>query len=181
MKVQNNIMHGTTVLCVKRDGKIAIGGDGQVTMGSTIVKAKAKKVREIIPGRVLAGFSGATADALTLFERLEGKLKEYNNNLPRACVELAKEWRMDKALRRLEALLIAIDKDHMFLISGNGDVIEPDENVIAIGSGAMAALGAAIALLNNTGMSAREIVVESLKIASNICIYTNDNFTIEEL
>lgn len=172
---------GTTVLCVKRDGKIALGGDGQVTLGSTIVKSKAKKVREIIPGKVIAGFAGSTADALTLFERLEAKLKDYNYNLQRAAVELAKDWRMDKSLRRLEALLLAVDKEHIFLMSGTGDVIEPDENIISIGSGSMAAQAAALSLIKHTQLPAKQIVEESLKIASKLCIYTNDTFVIEEL
>jgi ATP-dependent HslUV protease subunit HslV len=172
---------GTTVIAVRRDGKVAIGGDGQVTFGNTILKHRARKVRRLYKGQVLVGFAGATADALTLFERLEKKLEAYSGQLLRAAVELSKDWRTDKILRRLEAFLIACDREHMLLISGAGDVVEPDEEVIAIGSGAPMALSAAKALLRFTDLSAREIVETSLRIAAEVCIYTNDEIVIEEL
>jgi len=172
---------GTTVIAVRRAGKVAIGGDGQVTFGNTILKHRARKVRRLYKGLVLVGFAGATADALTLFERLEKKLEAYSGQLLRAAVELSKDWRTDKILRRLEAFLIACDKEHMLLISGAGDVVEPDEEVIAIGSGAPMALSAAKALLRFTDLSAREIVETSLKIAAEVCIYTNNEIVIEEL
>jgi ATP-dependent HslUV protease subunit HslV len=172
---------GTTVIAVRRDGKVAIGGDGQVTFGNTILKHRARKVRRLYKGQVLVGFAGATADALTLFERLEKKLEAYSGQLLRAAVELSKDWRTDKILRRLEAFLIACDKEHMLLISGAGDVVEPDEEVIAIGSGAPMALSAAKALLRFTDLSAREIVETSLRIAAEVCIYTNNEIVIEEL
>jgi ATP-dependent HslUV protease subunit HslV len=172
---------GTTVIAVRRDGKVAIGGDGQVTFGNTILKHRARKVRKLYKGQVLVGFAGATADALTLFERLEKKLEAYSGQLLRAAVELSKDWRTDKILRRLEAFLIACDKEHMLLISGAGDVVEPDEEVIAIGSGAPMALSAAKALLRFTNLSAREIVETSLRIAAEVCIYTNNEIVIEEL
>jgi len=172
---------GTTILCVRRDGKVAIAGDGQVTMGNTILKQNAKKIRRMFGDKVLAGFSGATADALTLFEKFEGKLEAYRGNITRAAVELAKDWRTDKILRRLEALLIITDSDHTFIISGTGDVIEPEEGIAAIGSGGPYAQAAARALYENTSYSAREIVEKSMNITSNICIYTNENITIEEL
>ncbi|MDP1759182.1 MAG: ATP-dependent protease subunit HslV [Thermodesulfovibrionales bacterium] len=172
---------GTTILCVRRDGKIAIAGDGQVTMGSTVLKHNAKKVRTMYDNKIIAGFSGATADAFTLFERFEAKIESYRGNIKRAAVELAKDWRTDKMLRRLEALLIIADKEHTFIISGTGDVIEPEDGVAAIGSGGPYAQAAAKALFENTNLPAREIVEKSMKIASNICIYTNENITIEEL
>ena len=172
---------GTTVIAVRRDGKVAIGGDGQVTYGNTILKHRARKVRRLYKGQVLVGFAGATADALTLFERLEKKLEAYSGQLLRAAVELSKDWRTDKILRRLEAFLIACDREHMLLISGAGDVVEPDEEVIAIGSGAPMALSAAKALLRFTDLSAREIVETSLRIAAEVCIYTNNEIVIEEL
>jgi ATP-dependent HslUV protease subunit HslV len=172
---------GTTVIAVRRNGKVAIGGDGQVTFGNTILKHRARKVRKLYKGQVLVGFAGATADALTLFERLEKKLEAYSGQLLRAAVELSKDWRTDKILRRLEAFLIACDKEHMLLISGAGDVVEPDEEVIAIGSGAPMALSAAKALLRFTNLSAREIVETSLRIAAEVCIYTNNEIVIEEL
>lgn len=175
------MLKGTTVLAVKRNGKIAMAGDGQVTFGNTVLKQKARKVRKLYKGQVLAGFAGATADALTLFERLEKKLEAYSGQLLRAAVELAKDWRTDKILRRLEAFLIACDKEHILLISGAGDVVEPDEEVIAIGSGGPIALAAAKALLRYTSLSAKEIAEISLKIAGEICIYTNSEITIEEL
>lgn len=172
---------GTTVIAVRRYGKVAIGGDGQVTFGNTILKHRARKVRRLYKGQVLVGFAGATADALTLFERLEKKLEAYSGQLLRAAVELSKDWRTDKILRRLEAFLIACDREHMLLISGAGDVVEPDEEVIAIGSGAPMALSAAKALLRFTDLSAREIVETSLRIAAEVCIYTNNEIMIEEL
>ena len=174
-------MEATTVLCVRRSGGVAIGGDGQVTMNTTIVKHTAKKVRKLYQDKCLAGFAGATADAFTLFERFEKKLEQYNGNLTRAAVELAKDWRMDKFLRRLEALLIVADQDHTFILSGTGDVVEPDDGIAAIGSGGSYAQAAAKALNKHTDMSAAEIVKESLAIASEICIYTNDKIVIEEL
>lgn len=175
------MIHGTTVLCVRRDGKVAIGGDGQITMGNIILKHNAKKIRKMCGERVLAGFSGATADALTLFEKFEGKLESYRGNITRAAVELAKDWRTDKVLRRLEALLIVADMEHTLIISGTGDVIEPEEGVAAMGSGGPFAQASARALYENTSLSAREIVEKSMKITADICIYTNENITIEEL
>ncbi len=172
---------GTTVIALKHRGKSVMGGDGQVTFGDTILKSSAKKVRKIFDGRVVAGFAGSTADAFTLFDRFESKLQKYQGNLMRASVELAKDWRTDKILRRLEALLIVMDKDHMFIISGSGDVVEPEEGVAAIGSGGNYALAAAKALLRHSNLSAEEIVRESLRIASEICVYTNEKFVIESL
>lgn len=176
------MFHATTIVAVRRDGKAAVAGDGQVTMGEhTIMKHGARKVRRLAQGRVLAGFAGAVADAFTLFEKFESKLEEYHGNLPRAAVELAKEWRMDKMLRKLEALLVVLDREHMFVISGTGELIEPDEPVIAIGSGGPYALAAARALYHNTTLSAKAIAEESLRVASGICVYTNDRITVEEL
>ena len=175
------MFHATTILCVRRDGKVAIGGDGQVTMGTTVFKQNAKKIRTIYNEKVIAGFAGATADAFTLFEKFESKLEAYRGNITRAAVELAKDWRTDKILRRLEALLIIADREHTFIISGTGDVIEPEEGIAAIGSGGAYAQAAAKALFENTQLSAREIVEKSMKIAGNICIYTNENINIEEL
>lgn len=174
-------MHGTTILGVKLKGKVAIGGDGQVTLGHTVVKATAQKIRTLYDGKVIAGFAGATADAFTLFEKFEGKLKEYKGNLKRAAVELAKDWRSDKMLRRLEAMIIVADKKTLLLVSGTGDVLEPDDDIIAIGSGGNYALAAAKALIDNKNLTASQIVERSLKIASEICIYTNNNIMIEEL
>lgn len=171
----------TTILAVKKDGKVAIAGDGQVTYNQTVLKAKANKIRTMQEGKVLAGFAGSTADALTLFEKFESKLKEYSGNLVRAAVELAKEWRTDKILRRLEALLIVADKNHLLTISGNGDVIEPDDGISAIGSGGPYALAAARALIRNTKFGAREIVTQSLTIAAEICVFTNENINVEEV
>lgn len=171
----------TTVVAVIKDGKVAMCGDGQVTMNQTVIKHKAKKIRKMFEGKVLAGFAGSAADGLALFEKFEKKLEEYHGNLPRACVELAKEWRMDKALRRLEALLLAADKDHLFVLSGTGDVVEPDEGVAGIGSGSPYAIASARALVKHSSLTAREIAEESLKIAADICIYTNQILTIEEL
>ncbi len=173
--------HGTTILSVRRNDQIVIGGDGQVTLGNTIMKGNARKVRRLYNDKVLAGFAGATADAFTLFEKFEGKLEQYSGHLMRAAVELAKDWRTDKVLRNLEALLSVADKSNSLIISGNGDVIEPEDNVIAIGSGGAFAQAAAKALIDNTELSAGEIVEKSLKIAGDICIYTNNNLTIETL
>ena len=173
--------HGTTILAVRHKGKVVVAGDGQVTLGNTITKHQAKKVRKIYQQKIIVGFAGATADALNLSERLEHKLEQYNGNLTRAAVELARDWRTDKYLRRLEALMIAIDKKHMYLISGNGDVIEPDQPIIGIGSGGVAAQAAALALAEHTEISAREIVQEAMKIAASICVFTNAHIVIEEL
>ena len=172
--------HGTTILAVRRKGAVAIGGDGQVTLGNTVMKGNARKVRRLNNEKVLAGFAGGTADAFTLFERFEGKLEKYGN-LTRAAIELAKDWRSDRALRRLEALLLVADRQSSFMISGNGDVIEPEDSVMAVGSGGPYALAAARALAANTQLSAREVVERSLGIAADICIYTNRNLVIDEL
>ncbi|QSQ09873.1 ATP-dependent protease subunit ClpQ [Koleobacter methoxysyntrophicus] len=175
-------MKGTTIVAVKHKGKGAIGGDGQVTFGqNTIMKHNAKKVRRIYNDKVIVGFAGSVADAFTLFEKFEGKLEQYHGNLKRAAVELAKEWRMDKVLRKLEALLIAMDKDYLLIISGSGEVIEPDDDIAAIGSGGAYALAAARALVKASDLEAKEIVQESLKIAASICVYTNDHITVEEI
>lgn len=174
-------MHGTTIIGLRKDGKTAIGGDGQVTLGNTVMKASAQKIRTLYSGNVIAGFAGATADAFTLFEKFEGKLKEYKGNLKRAAVELAKDWRSDRILRRLEAMIIVADKTSLLIISGTGDVLEPDDDVIAIGSGGSYALAAARALVKHSSLSAKDIVRESLQIASEICIYTNNQIMIEEL
>lgn len=174
-------MEATTVLCVRHKGKVAIAGDGQVTIGSTVMKHTAKKVRKLYQDRCLAGFAGATADAFTLFERFEKKLEQYNGNIIRASVELAKDWRTDRMLRRLEALLIVADAEHTLILSGTGDVVEPDDGVAAIGSGGAFAQAAAKALLKHTDLSSIDIVMESMHIASEICIYTNDRIVIEEL
>ena len=172
--------HATTILAVRRDGRLALGGDGQVTQGDTVMKARAQKVRPLAGGRVLAGFAGATADAFTLFDKFEEKLERYSGNLPRAAVELAKEWRSDRVLRRLEALLIVADLQHGFLLSGTGDVIEPDDGILAIGSGGSYALAAARALVDNTELPPVDIVRRSLQIAGDICVYTNSNITVLE-
>ncbi len=174
-------MHGTTILCVRVNGSVAMAGDGQVTLGDTVMKANARKVRRIYGDRILLGFAGATADAFTLFERFEGKLNEYSGDLMRAAVELAKEWRTDRMLRRLEALLLVADLSRTFLISGTGDVVEPEKGAVAIGSGGNYALAAALAYLDVAGLSAREIAERSLKIAAGICIYTNASLAVEEL
>jgi ATP-dependent HslUV protease subunit HslV len=174
-------MRGTTVLALHRDGKAAMGGDGQVTLGETVIKHTARKVRTLHQGKVLAGFAGSTADAFTLFERFEKKLDEFSGNLSRAAVELAKDWRTDRILRRLEALMAVCDKDNLFLISGTGDVLEPDDGILAIGSGGAYARAAANALLDNTDLTAAQVVTEALKIASRICIYSNDEITVEVL
>lgn len=173
--------HGTTILAVRHQGKICVAGDGQVTLGDNIVKHQARKVRRIYNEKIVVGFAGASADALNLSERLEGKLERYNGNLTRSAVELARDWRTDKYLRRLEAMMIAADEASMYLISGNGDVIEPDEGVVAIGSGGVAAQAAAMALVQKSDLDARSIVEEAMKIAAAICIYTNDVIALETL
>ncbi len=171
----------TTIVSIRRHGKVVIGGDGQVSLGNTVMKGNARKVRRLYKDQVIAGFAGGTADAFTLFERFEAQLEKHQGNLVRAAVELAKDWRTDRALRRLEALLAVANKDASLIITGNGDVIEPEEGLIAIGSGGPFAQSAALALLRHTDLSARDIVESSLKIAGEICIYTNNNQTIEEL
>lgn len=173
--------HGTTIVAVRHDGRVALGGDGQVTLGDTVVKGTAQKVRRLKDGRILAGFAGSVADAFTLFEKFEEKLERHPGNLPRACVELAKEWRTDRYLRRLAALLAVADRQHLFLISGDGNVIEPDDDVVAIGSGGGYALAAARALKAHTDLPAAEIVRRALEIAAQICIYTNHHITVLEL
>jgi ATP-dependent HslUV protease subunit HslV len=172
--------HATTILSVRRNGIVCVGGDGQVSLGNTVMKGNARKVRRLYDGKVLAGFAGGTADAFTLFERFEAKLQQYGN-LTRAAIELAKDWRTDRSLRRLEALLCVADNKTSFIISGNGDVIEPEDDIMAIGSGGSFAQSAARALLQNTELDARTIVEKALNIAADICIYTNRNLTIEEL
>ena len=173
--------HGTTILAVRCRDTLAVAGDGQITLNNTIIKHKAKKVRKIYNSKIIVGFAGATADALNLSERLEAKLERYNGNLTRSAVELAKDWRTDKFLRRLEALMIAADDQRMFILSGNGDVIEPDEGVVAIGSGGVGAQAAAMALLKFTELDARKIVEAAMQIAGSICVFTNDSVTIEEI
>lgn len=173
--------HGTTIISVRKDGHVALAGDGQVTLGSTVVKKGAVKIRTMRDGLVLAGFAGSTADALTLFDKFDEKLDEFRGNITRAVVELAKDWRTDRILRRLEALLIVADKDHTFIISGNGDVIEPEEGIAAIGSGGPFAQAAAKALLRHSNLGAKAIATEALKIAGEICIYTNEEISVEEL
>jgi len=171
----------TTILCVRREGKTVIGGDGQVTLDKTVMKANARKVRRLGDGNVIAGFAGGTSDAFTLFERFEGKLKEHQKNLQRACVELGKDWRTDRYLRKLEALLVVADKEKTFILSGAGDVIEPDYGIAAVGSGGPFALAAARAFMEHPSLTARQIVEKSLMIAAEICIYTNTNVAYEEL
>ena len=175
------MFHGTTILCVRRDGRVVLAGDGQVTLEKTILKGTARKVRRLADGLVIAGFAGSTADAFTLFERFEGKLKEHQKNLARACVELGKDWRTDKYLQKLEALLLVADKEKTFILSGAGDVVEPDHGVAAVGSGGHYALAAARALLQHSALSAKEIAQASMTIAADICIYTNANLSFEEL
>ena len=174
-------IHSTTILCVRRDGNVAMGGDGQVTVGDTVMKGNAVKVRALKGGKILAGFAGSAADSFTLFEKFEEKLERYPGNLSRAAVELAKDWRSDRVLRRLEALLVVADKDNGFVLSGSGELIEPDDGVLAIGSGGPYALAAARALLAGSTLSSREIVERALRIAADICIYTNANLTVVEL
>lgn len=175
------MFHGTTIVSVRRDGKAVIAGDGQVTLNNTVLKASAKKVRRLAEGNVIAGFAGSTSDAFTLFERFEAKLKEHQRNLARACVELGKDWRTDRFLRRLEALLVVADRERTFVLSGAGDVVEPDHGVIAVGSGGPYALAAARALVQHTQLPAREIAQSALSIAADICIFTNSNVTLEEI
>jgi ATP-dependent HslUV protease subunit HslV len=175
------MIRATTVLCVRHRGQVAIAGDGQVTIGQTVVKAGARKVRKLHHDRVLAGFAGAAADAFTLFSRFEAKLDEHRGNLPRAAVELAKDWRTDRALRRLEALLAVADADHSLIVSGTGDVIEPDDGMIGIGSGGPYALAAARALVQHSDLDAKAVVAEAMRVAAGICIYTNDHVTVEVL
>ena len=174
-------IRSTTILSVRRDGKLAMGGDGQVTMGESVMKSKARKIRRLFNEKIIAGFAGSTADALSLFSRFEQKLEEYHGNLSRSVVELAKDWRTDRALRHLEALLLVADTKNTYLLSGNGDVIEPDDGIVAIGSGGPYALAAARALLKHTEMPAKEIVQEAMLIAGQICIFTNDQIVIEEI
>jgi len=180
---QNNLpsWHGTTILSVRKGGKVVIAGDGQVSLGDTVIKASAKKVRRLGDGSVLVGFAGATADAFALFERLEGKLEQYPNQLTRACVEMAKDWRTDRYLRRLEAMMTVADKDVSLVLTGNGDVLEPDDGVIGIGSGGNYALAAARALADQDDMDARAIAERAMAIAAGICVYTNGSVTVEEL
>jgi ATP-dependent HslUV protease subunit HslV len=175
------LIRSTTVLCVRRDDKVVMAGDGQVTLGESVIKHGAKKIRRLYQDKILAGFAGSTADAFTLFSRFEAKLEQYHGNLGRSAVELAKDWRTDKFLRHLEALLLVSDKEATFLLSGQGDVIEPDTGIAAIGSGGPFAQAAAQALADHTKLSAREVAEEAMKIASRMCIYTNDRITIEEL
>ena len=181
MKTQKAVLRSTTILLVRRGERVALAGDGQVTLGDTVMKSGARKVRRLFNGTILAGFAGASADAFSLLSRFEGKLEQYHGNLERAAIELSKEWRTDKILRHLEALLIVADDKHSFLLSGNGDVIAPDGGVLAIGSGGAYALAAARALAENTELDAREIAVRALQIAGEICIYTNQNIVVEEL
>ena len=181
MEQNPKTFHGTTVLAVRHQGKVAVAGDGQVSTGEVIMKRTARKVRRLYQDQVIAGFAGSTADAITLFEKFEEKLNRYAGNLTRAAVELVKDWRTDRVLRRLEALLLVVDREQALIISGSGDVIEPDGGAVAIGSGGAYALAAARALLQHSQLSAREIALESMKIASQICIYTNDQIVIEEL
>jgi ATP-dependent HslUV protease subunit HslV len=177
----SSMLYGTTILSVRKNGKVAIAGDGQVSLGSTVLKSNAKKIRKLGDGSIIGGFAGATADAFTLFERLEAKLEQYPNQLMRACVELAKDWRTDKYLRRLEAMMIVIDKNVSLVLTGNGDVLEPEDGITGIGSGGNFALAAARALFSIDEMSAEEIVKKSMKIAADLCVYTNNNIVIETL
>ena len=175
------VFHGTTILSVRKNGKVVVAGDGQVSLGNTVFKANARKVRPLADGGVLVGFAGATADAFTLFERLEAKLEQYPKQLQRACVELAKDWRTDRYLRRLEAMMAVVDKDISLILSGTGDVIEPQDGIIGIGSGGAFALSAARALIDVEGLEAEDIVRKSMKVAADICVYTNENITLESL
>jgi len=178
---QKRLIRSTTVLCVRRNGSVVLAGDGQVTLGEGVIKHNARKIRRLYQDKILAGFAGSTADAFTLFSRFEAKLEQYHGNLGRAAVELAKDWRTDKAMRHLEALLVVSDKEQTFLLSGQGDVIEPDSGIAAIGSGGPYAQAAAQALMEHTQLSAKQIAEASMKIAGNMCIYTNDKITVEEL
>jgi ATP-dependent HslUV protease subunit HslV len=175
------LLHGTTVLCVRKDNKVVLIADGQVTMGDHVMKHTARKTRRLYNDKVIAGFAGSTADAITLFERFESKLQEHSGNLQKSAVELAKEWRKDRALRHLEALLIVADSKATFILSGNGDVIEPDDGIVSIGSGGSYALAAARALTKHSKLNAKDLAMEAMRIASEICIYTNANFTVEEI
>ena len=177
----NETIHATTVICVRRDGEVAMAGDGQVTVGNTVMKHGAAKVRRLYHDKILAGFAGSAADAFALFSRFEAKLEEYRGNMERSVVELAKDWRLDKYLRQLQAFLIVANNEKAYLISGTGDLIQPDDGILAIGSGGPYALAAARALVSHTQLSARDVAVEALRIASTICIYTNDNITVESL
>ncbi|KJR40353.1 ATP-dependent protease peptidase subunit [Candidatus Magnetoovum chiemensis] len=179
--ITEKLIRSTTILCIRRNNTVVMAGDGQVTLGNTVLKHQARKIRKMYSDKVLAGFAGATADAFTLFEKFEGKLETYRGNIVRAAVELAKEWRTDKMLRRLEALLLTANKDNILLISGTGDVIEPDKQILSIGSGGPYAQAAAQAMYDTTNLSAKEIAVKAMEIASEICIYTNKNILIEEL
>jgi ATP-dependent HslUV protease subunit HslV len=174
-------VRSTTIIGIRRDGMVAMGGDGQVSLGDTVMKQKARKIRKIYGDKVLAGFAGASADALTLFEKFESRIEQYKGNLTRAVVELAKDWRTDKILRRLEALLVVMDREHSFIISGGGEIIEPDDGIVAIGSGGGFALAAARALLKRSDLNSRDIVEEALGIAAGICVYTNEHVTVEVL
>src|SRR5215467_4948860 len=180
-KGKSSQMHGTTVLCVRKDNKVVLAADGQVTLGETVIKHSARKTRRLFNDKILAGFAGSTADALSLFARFENKLQEYHGNLARSAVELAKEWRTDRSLRHLNALLIVADTKGTFLLSGDGDVIEPDDGLCAIGSGGSYALAAARGLLKHSKLNTKDLALEAMRIASEICIYTNANFTVEEL
>ncbi|HVO97823.1 MAG TPA: ATP-dependent protease subunit HslV [Bryobacteraceae bacterium] len=179
--IKKDKIRSTTILCVRRDGKVVMAGDGQVTLGSEVLKASAKKLRRLYNGKIMAGFAGATADAFALFSRFESKLEQHNGNLARSVVELAKDWRTDRMLRHLEALLLVADISSTYIVSGTGDVIDPDDAIAAIGSGGAYAKSAAAALIENTKLSAREIVEKSMAIAGRTCIYTNENFVFEEL
>ena len=181
MTENNMTWHGTTILSVRKSGEVVVAGDGQVTFGNTVIKHRASKVRRLSSGSVIAGFAGATADAFTLFERLEAKLEQHPQQLTRACVELAKDWRTDRYLRRLEAMMAVADADHSLILSGNGDVLEPEDGLIGIGSGGPFALSAARALITENSVSAEQIAHRSMKIAADMCIYTNENITIEKI
>ena len=181
MTEDNMTWHGTTILSVRKNGEVVVAGDGQVTFGNTVIKGRANKVRRLSSGSVIAGFAGATADAFTLFERLESKLEQHPQQLTRACVELAKDWRTDRYLRRLEAMMAVADAEHSLILSGNGDVLEPEDGLIGIGSGGPFALSAARALVNENSVSAEQIALRSMKIAADMCIYTNENITIEKI
>lgn len=179
--MEQPVIHATTVICVRRDGQVAMAGDGQVTVGNTVMKHGAAKVRRLFNDKILAGFAGSAADAFALFSRFEGKLEEYRGNMERSVVELAKDWRLDKYLRQLQAYLIVANNEKAYLLSGTGDLIQPDDGILAIGSGGSFALAAARALLNHTPMSAKEIAEEAMRITAGICIYTNDHITVETL
>lgn len=179
--MESPVIHATTVICVRRGDQVAMAGDGQVTVGNTVMKHGAAKVRRLYHDKIIAGFAGSAADAFALYSRFEGKLEEYRGNLERSVVELAKDWRLDKYLRQLQAFLIVANNEKAFLVSGTGDLIQPDDGILAIGSGGSFALAAARALMNHTSMPAREIAVESMRIAASICIYTNDHITVETL